>query len=151
MTKKHIVTLTEAERTRLRRQISTGSLRASTQTHARILLKANRGEAAPSGPTGRSARAGGRPATVARVRQAVRDRGAGGRAASQGARPGVSAEAGRRAGGPPGGGRLQRAAERPKPVELRLLADTLVELEVVEAVSYETVRQTLKQTSSNRG
>jgi hypothetical protein len=34
---------------------------------------------------------------------------------------------------------------------LRLLADKLVELEVVETVSYETVRQTLKQTGSNRG
>jgi hypothetical protein len=34
---------------------------------------------------------------------------------------------------------------------LRLLADTLVELEVVDTVSYETVRQTLKQTFSNPG
>ena len=34
---------------------------------------------------------------------------------------------------------------------LRLLADRLVELEVVESVSYETVRQTLKQTGSSRG
>ena len=34
---------------------------------------------------------------------------------------------------------------------LRLLATRLVELEVVEAVSYETVRQTLKQTGSSRG
>ena len=34
---------------------------------------------------------------------------------------------------------------------LRLLADRLVELEVVEAVSYETVRQALKQTGSSRG
>ena len=34
---------------------------------------------------------------------------------------------------------------------LRLLADRLVELEVVETVSYETVRQTLKQTFSSRG
>ena len=34
---------------------------------------------------------------------------------------------------------------------LRLLADRLVELEVVESVSYETVRQALKQTSSSRG
>ena len=33
---------------------------------------------------------------------------------------------------------------------LRLLADRLVELEVVEAVSYETVRQTLKKTNSSR-
>jgi hypothetical protein len=34
---------------------------------------------------------------------------------------------------------------------LRLLADELVRLEVVEAVSYETVRRTLQQTNSNRG
>ena len=34
---------------------------------------------------------------------------------------------------------------------LRLLADELVRLEVVETVSHETVRRTLKQTTSNRG
>ena len=34
---------------------------------------------------------------------------------------------------------------------LRLLADRLVELQVVESVSYETVRQALKQTASSRG
>jgi hypothetical protein len=34
---------------------------------------------------------------------------------------------------------------------LRLLADALVRLEVVEDVSHETVRRTLKQTSSGRG
>jgi hypothetical protein len=34
---------------------------------------------------------------------------------------------------------------------LRLLADELVRLEVVPAVSHETVRRTLKQTSSNPG
>jgi hypothetical protein len=34
---------------------------------------------------------------------------------------------------------------------LRLLADRLVELQVVESVSYETVRQVLQQTSSSRG
>jgi hypothetical protein len=34
---------------------------------------------------------------------------------------------------------------------LRLLADRLVELQVVESVSYETVRQALKQTGSSRG
>jgi hypothetical protein len=34
---------------------------------------------------------------------------------------------------------------------LRLLADELVRLEVVQAVSYETVRRTLQQTPSNRG
>ena len=34
---------------------------------------------------------------------------------------------------------------------LRLLADALVRLEVVEGVSHETVRRALKQTSSSRG
>lgn len=34
---------------------------------------------------------------------------------------------------------------------LRLLADRLVELEVVDDISYQTVRTTLKKTSSSRG
>ena len=34
---------------------------------------------------------------------------------------------------------------------LRLLADQLVELQVVESVSYETVRQVLQQPGSSRG
>jgi hypothetical protein len=34
---------------------------------------------------------------------------------------------------------------------LRLLADKMVELEYVETVSHETVRQVLKKTSSSRG
>jgi len=34
---------------------------------------------------------------------------------------------------------------------LRLLADELVRLEVVEEISYETVRRTLQQTTSSRG
>jgi transposase len=34
---------------------------------------------------------------------------------------------------------------------LRLLADRLVELEIVDSISHEAVRQTLKKTKSNRG
>lgn len=34
---------------------------------------------------------------------------------------------------------------------LRLLADRMVTLEYVDAISHETVRQTLKKTNSNRG
>jgi hypothetical protein len=34
---------------------------------------------------------------------------------------------------------------------LRLLADKLVELEMVEAISHQTVRRALKKTSSSRG
>ena len=34
---------------------------------------------------------------------------------------------------------------------LRMLADKMVELDIVEAVSHETIRQTLKKTNLNRG
>jgi hypothetical protein len=34
---------------------------------------------------------------------------------------------------------------------MRLLADKLVELEIVDAISYETVRRTLKKTQSSPG
>jgi len=34
---------------------------------------------------------------------------------------------------------------------LRLLAERLVELEIVEEISHETVRETLKKTNSSRG
>jgi hypothetical protein len=34
---------------------------------------------------------------------------------------------------------------------LRLLGERLVELKVVDEISYETVRQALKQTASSRG
>ena len=34
---------------------------------------------------------------------------------------------------------------------LKLLADRLVECEIVESISYETVRQTLKKTNSSLG
>jgi hypothetical protein len=34
---------------------------------------------------------------------------------------------------------------------LRLLADHLVELQIVDTISYETVRQVLKKTPSRRG
>ncbi len=45
----------------------------------------------------------------------------------------------------------ERARQGHKRWTLRLLADRLVALQVVESVSYETVRQALKQTSSSRG
>ena len=56
MRKQYVVRLAEEERAVLRTLISQGDAPARVQTHARILLKANRGEAARSGPTTRSAR-----------------------------------------------------------------------------------------------
>ena len=69
MRKQHIVVLSEAERARLHTMIGRGVAPASALTHARILLKANQGEA---GPGWTDAAIGAalevNPATVARVR-----------------------------------------------------------------------------------
>ena len=69
MRKRHVVVLSEAERARLHTMIGRGVAPASALTHARILLKANQGEA---GSSWTDAAIGAalevNPATVARVR-----------------------------------------------------------------------------------
>ena len=69
MRKRHVVVLSEAERARLHTMIGRGVAPAGALTHARILLKANQGEA---GPSWTDAAIGAaleiNPATVARVR-----------------------------------------------------------------------------------
>ena len=69
MRKRHVVVLSEEERARLHTMIGRGVAPASALTHARILLKANQGEA---GPSWTDAAIGAalevNPATVARVR-----------------------------------------------------------------------------------
>ncbi len=149
---KYAVTLTEAERAQLRTLVGSGSAPARMLTRARLLLKANQGEGGPGWTD--AAIAGAlevHPTTVARVRRAYVD--AGMAAALERKRPDRvyprvldgAAEAHLVAvtcSEPPAG------RER---WTLRLLADELVRLEVVEAVSYETVRRTLEQTRSSRG
>jgi hypothetical protein len=149
---KYTVELTEAERAQLRTLVGSGTAPARMLTRARILLKANQGE---GGPGWNDAAIAGalevHPTTVARVRRQCVEAGVDTALARK--RPdrvyaraldGV-AEAHLVAvacSDPPAG------RER---WTLRLLADELVRLEVVPAVSYETVRRTLKQTPSNRG
>ena len=132
--------------------IGRGVAPASALTHARILLKANQGEA---GPGWTDAAIGAalevNPATVARVRSATSRRGW--RPRWTASRPRACTAAGWTAQQE---ARLVALAcsappEGRKRWTLRLLADRLVALEVVEAVSYETVRQALKQTGSSRG
>jgi hypothetical protein len=149
---KYAVELTEGERARLRTLIGAGTAPARTLAHARILLKANRGEGGPAWTD--AAIAGAvevHPATVARVRRAYVEAGldaALARKAPDRAYARTLDGAGEArlialaCGDPPGGRELWT---------LRLLADELVRLEVVPAVSHETVRRTLKQTRSSRG
>ena len=139
-------------RARLHTMIGRGIAPASALTHARILLKANQGEAGPGWTDAAIAVAVEvNPATVARVR--MRYVAAGLDAAVYRKPP--AREYRRRLDGEQEAHLVALACSAPpegrKRWTLRLLAERLVELELVESVSYETVRQALKQTSSSRG
>ena len=152
MRKRYVVVLSEQERARLRTMIGRGVAPASALTHARILLKANQGEA---GPSWTDAAIGAalevNPATVARIR--MKYVAAGLEAAVYRKPPARSYR--RRLDGEQEARLVALTCSAPpeghKRWRVRLLADRLVALQVVESVSYETVRQALKQTGSSRG
>jgi hypothetical protein len=152
MRKRHTVRLSEGERARLRTLIGQGVAPARALTHARILLKANQGEA---GPGWTDAAIGAalevNPATVARVRMKYVAAGLDGAVY----RKAPGREYPRRLDGEQEAYLAALACSAPpegrKRWTLRLLADRLVELALVESVSYETVRQALKQTASSPG
>lgn len=149
---KYAVKLTEAERARLRTLVGSGSGPARMLTHARILLKANRGEGGPGWTDAAIAAAlEVHPATVGRVRCAYVEGGL--EAALERKLPERVYE--RRIDGEAEAHLVALVCSTPPAGQgrwtLRLLADELVRLEVVESVSYETVRRTLKQTISSRG
>lgn len=148
----YIVRLTVEERTELEELIRTGKRAASVIIHARILLKADTGAKGPGWDDGRIAEAvecG--VSTVYRVRQAFVDEGLAAalfRKKPTG-RPYRKLDGVQEAhlialvcGAPPSG----RSSWT-----LRLLANRLVELDVVESISSECVRMTLKKTNSSRG
>ncbi|HET9974722.1 MAG TPA: helix-turn-helix domain-containing protein [Streptosporangiaceae bacterium] len=148
MTQQHVVMLSEAERARLRTLVGRGVAPARTLTHARILLKADRGAGGPGWTD--AAIAGALEvglSTVARVRRAYATAGLDAALTRQ-----VAARAYARTFDGAREARLIALACSAPPAgrerwSLRLLAAHLVRLEVVAAVSHETVRQTLKQTS----
>lgn len=146
------IILTEEQRAHLRTLVGSGVAPARMLTRARILLKADHGE----GGAGWSdaAIAGAldvHPATVLRVRrQFVSD---GLSATLERKRPDRVYE--RRLDGSQEAHLVALVCSAPPDGQmrwtLRLLAAELVQLEVVAAISYETVRQTLKKTISSRG
>ena len=151
--KKYRVTLTDEERQHLQAMIAAGKAAAQALAHARILLKADPADGGPAWPDHRIAEAlEVSVATVERVRQRLVEHGLD--AASR------RKEQDRPSRLPVLDGRAEArlialACSAPpegrKAWTLRLLADRLVELEVVEAVAPETVRQALKKTRSSRG
>jgi hypothetical protein len=152
MRKQYVVRMPEEERASLQTLIGRGAAPARAQTHARILLKANRGEAGPEWTDGAISTAlEVDPTTVARVRKLY---------VTEGLDAALHRKAPdrvyrRKLDGEQEARLVAVACSTPpsgqKRWTLRLLANQLVELEVVETVSYETVRRTLKQTSSSRG
>ena len=144
---KYAVTLTEAERARLRTLIGCGEASARMLTRARILLKANQGEGGAAWSD--AAIAGAlkvHPTTVARVRRQCVEQGL--EAALERRRP--DRVYARKLDGTGEAHVIALACSAPPAGRerwtLRLLADELVRLEVVEGISYETVRRTLQQT-----
>jgi transposase len=151
--KKYLVTLTAEERQSLHAWISAGKASALKMAHARILIKADQAEGGPAWADERIAEAlevG--LSTIARVRQRFVE-------------VGLEAALTRKPQDRPSRPRTLdgRAEARLIAVAcsaapngrrewtMQLLADRLVELEVVDAVSDETVRRCLKKTRSSRG
>ena len=152
MKKKYIVTLTDEEQRILREMLSRGKAAARKLMHARILLKANAG---PGGPNWSDAAIAeglevGR-ATVERVRKRFVEEGF--EASLQRRKP--RREYARRLDGD-GEAHLialacSQAPEGRSRWTVRLLADRMVALEYVDAVSKDTVARTLKKTNLSRG
>jgi hypothetical protein len=152
--KKYVVELTKEEREHLLKLITSGEAPARMLNRARILLKADRGGHAEAGPL-----LGDREiarmletssATVGRVRE---------RFWRQGLDAALERSVPDRVYERSFDGRAEArlialaCSEAPEGRErwsLRLLADKAVEMGIVESVSHETVRKTLKKTSSAR-
>ena len=150
--KKYLVTLTADEREQLAGMIAAGKAAAKKLIHARVLLKADQADGGPGWTDDRIAEAVEVSTdTVARVRQRFVEHG-------------LEAALVRKKQDRPSRERVLDGAAEAKLIAiacsdppderkgwtLRMLADKLVELEVVETVSTETVRRAMKKTSSSR-
>ena len=150
--KKYLVTLTDQERPWLTRLVSAGKRSALTVTRARILLQADQADGGPACEDAEIAQAldcGLR--TVERVRQRFVERGL---EQALGRKPQGRPSRERKLDGAAEARLIALACSRPPTGRarwtLKLLADKLVELEVFQSVSDETVRRVLKKTSASR-
>ncbi len=147
--KKYRVTLTDEERRDLHDLIAAGKAAAKRLAHARILLKADAADGGPAWPDHRIADAlEVSTATVERVRQRFVEQGL---EAALARKPQDRPSRPRKLDGR-AEARLIALACSPPPAgrnewTMQLLADKLVELEVVATISDETVRRVMKKTS----
>ena len=147
MNKKYIVSLSDSERATLRALISSGKGAARRLAHARVLLKADEG--LPDQAVADAVEVS-RP-TVERVRRRLVEEGL--EAALAPRRPERVYE--HKIDGEVEAHLIALACSAPPTGAarwtLRLLADKLVELEYLDAVSHETVRRSLEKTSWHPG
>ena len=148
MAKRYRVTLTPEEREQLRQMISRGKADARKLAHARILLQGDVAEGGPRRTDEQIASAlDASTRTVERVRERFVEEGLD---AALLPRPGKRVYA-RKLDGRQEARLIALACSKPPAGKrrwtLRMLADEMVELEVVESLSHETVRQALKKTS----
>jgi hypothetical protein len=148
MDKKYRVTLTFEERAALEQRVRSGRGAARMLNHARVLLKADEGDGGPGLTDAEVADALETGlATVARIRQRFVEQGV---EAALVPKPTVRAYARKLDGS--GEARLVKLACSAPPDgrnrwTLQLLADRMIALGHVDAMSYETVRRALKKTS----
>jgi transposase len=152
MAKKYIVRLSAEERGELESLVKKGRAAARQRRHAEILLKADKGDLGPAWKDEDICEAFDvNVRTVERLRR---------RRVEEGLEEALN-------GQKPGGGKNPKldgeqeahlialaCSEAPGGAShwsLRLLAERLVELDYVDGISHETVRQVLKKTNSNRG
>ena len=145
--KRYVVRLSEEERGRLSGLVRTGKAAARKRMHAQVLLKADVGDRGAGWTDERIGEALEiHPNTVKEVRERFVEEGleaALDRKPHPPREPKLDGEKEARllaiACGKPPKGRVRWT--------LRLLADRMVQLDVVDSLSYETVRRTLKKTS----
>ena len=145
---KFVVTLTEEERSDLRQIVRAGAAKARQRLHAQVLLQADASEDGPDWPDQRIREAlHVSPSTIHRVRQRFVEESLESALSGQAMprRPdkvklgaGLEAHLVALACSDPPEGRQRWT--------LRLLADRLVELDLVASISHEGVRQVLKKT-----
>lgn len=152
MEKKYVVELSAAERSELEEIVSKGKAAARKIQHAQILLKADQG---PWGPAWRDQQIAEAldltVRTVERVRQRLVEHGLEDALVRR-----QSEQAPRRKLDGAAEARLIAIACTAAPAgrrrwTIRLLADQMVQLEIVDSLGRETVRQTLKKTKSSPG
>lgn len=150
MNKRYPVRLAQSEQEYLRQLIAAGTESTRKLMHARILLKADQSDEGPAWVDERIAEAVevSQP-TVSRVRKQYVEEGL--EAALNRRSPNREYE--RKLDGEQEAHLIAVACSAPPEGyarwSLRLLADKLVELEVVETISHQTVRRTLKKTNSS--